>query len=297
MKRFKLSIENFVHGVMVVFAIASISNIANYLSSHDHNAVTSYGLGIALGGVLVAVSIMLTHVDYDNERKTFLGMLATVITVGLLSGTVQMWSYAHGADISFSSVLMGYGFPIVGEGVLAVACSIYTAAEKRKRIRNATDGTQERIAEAISEALSDIDTSKVHKFVERKVDAIVRAQVDAVASQLIPPAITVVENDPKLLTTDTTPDVTPNCNKTPIVNTDDTDFSQRMTDGKRNKTTERRNTLLDILRSEFNGIDADELNKSALADRLDVTRQTVGRDLDALQKSGQLNVNGVVQVL
>jgi len=54
--------------------------------------------------------------------------------------------------------------------------------------------------------------------------------------------------------------------------------------------------LLDVLRSEYDGQPADVLNKSALARRFAVSRVTITKDIDALQESGQLSVNGHVEV-
>ena len=65
---------------------------------------------------------------------------------------------------------------------------------------------------------------------------------------------------------------------------------------KRSKVGERREHLLNILLNEYNGTDADELNKSELAERLNTSHTTIGRDLSALESDGRINVNGVVTV-
>lgn len=61
------------------------------------------------------------------------------------------------------------------------------------------------------------------------------------------------------------------------------------------KVDSRRQTLLEML-SEIDGHDIAELNKSALAKRLDVSRPTLISDITALQDAGQLTLNGHVRV-
>lgn len=185
----------FAHLGVLLFAIGSIFNIGEYLSGKGHNDIMAYALGSALGIVLVSSAIMLTLTDYDTEPVTFKRLAIGVVAIGFLSGTIQTWSYMAHGDSFWSAALIGYGLPIICEGYLAYCVALHTAAERRKKIRNATDGTQERIAEAISDALSDVDVSKVKKHVEKKIDAIVRSQVDAVAASMMPPTITVVESD------------------------------------------------------------------------------------------------------
>ena len=66
---------------------------------------------------------------------------------------------------------------------------------------------------------------------------------------------------------------------------------------KRNVKAQRQDTLLTILMTEFNGQPSDALNKSELAERLNTTRQTIGKDIEALIAANRLAVNGHIEVL
>lgn len=66
---------------------------------------------------------------------------------------------------------------------------------------------------------------------------------------------------------------------------------------KRNVKAQRQDTLLSILMTEFNGQPSDALNKSELAERLNTTRQTIGKDIEALIAANRLAVNGHIEVL
>lgn len=60
---------------------------------------------------------------------------------------------------------------------------------------------------------------------------------------------------------------------------------------------ERQRQLLHILTTEFNGQPSDELNKSAIGDRLGVKHTTIGRDIEELIAANRLAVNGHIEVL
>lgn len=60
---------------------------------------------------------------------------------------------------------------------------------------------------------------------------------------------------------------------------------------------ERQAQLLHILTTELNNSPSDELNKSALGDRLGVKHTTINRDIDELSAAGRLAVNGHIEVM
>jgi hypothetical protein len=66
---------------------------------------------------------------------------------------------------------------------------------------------------------------------------------------------------------------------------------------KRVQKANRQSELLQILFTELNGQPSDQLNKSALAERLNTTRVTIGRDIDELIAAQRLSVNGHINVL
>lgn len=282
------TIEHLVDGVMVVFALASIGNISEYMGGHGHNPVTAYGVGIALGLGLVAISIMLARTPTD-DRRTFGSMAAATLAVGLLSGTVQALAYyEHSANL-WTACLQGYGFPLVGECLLAVAMAMHTASERKRRARLADDGMEERINDAISEALAGIDISAMQAHIEKQAGLILKHKMGEIVarrtgtSNTLPPTVDA--------------DAPPSATTTPIGNADTPAFTERMTAGKRNKTAHRQEQLLQILLTEFNGQPSDTLNKTQLATRLGTTRQTIGRDIEELTEQQRLSVNGHVEVI
>ena len=303
------TVERLVHSIMVVFALASVGNVSSYLQAHGHHPLTSYALGVALGGVLVVTAMALADVDYEYERERFWFMVVVVVVIGLLSGTVQTWAYGshEGMDIA-SARLMGYGFPVVCEGLLAVYIATYGTTRRRKNIRLATEGTAETVAGAVAEALADVDVTKVRKYVERRVDGLTRAIVDGVIDELMPPKkaqdgrtdvlSTVTDTNTPQTVLDAQRPLEPSHDALDIpVDNSILDTGRRIANDRRNeRANARRTQLLQILQREFNGVDSDALNKTELGKRLSTTRQTIGRDLAALEQLGLLSMNGVVRV-
>ena len=66
---------------------------------------------------------------------------------------------------------------------------------------------------------------------------------------------------------------------------------------KRLGKAERQQKLLNILFTELNNSPSDELNKSALGERLGVKHTTISRDIDELIEAQRLSVNGHIQVM
>jgi len=179
-----LTIEHFVDAVMVVFALASVGNIAEYMVGHGHNPVTAYGVGVALGFGLVAVSVLLARIP-PSDRGTFRFMLIATVAVGLLSGAVQFLAYWEHGQTVITAGIQGFGFPLIGECLLAVAMSIYTEAQKRKRLSASDDAMNERINMFVNQSLDDVDLSKMTTYIERQVGLIVRNKIDNIVQQRI----------------------------------------------------------------------------------------------------------------
>lgn len=178
------TIEHLVDGVMIVFALASIGNISEYMKGHGHNSVTAYGVGIALGLGLVAVSIMLARTPTD-DRRAFASMAAATLAVGLLSGTVQTLAYYDHTGNVWTASLQGFGLPLVGECLLAVAMAMHTASERKRRARLADDGMEERINDAISEALANIDISGMQAHIEKQAGLILKHKMAEIVARRI----------------------------------------------------------------------------------------------------------------
>ncbi len=279
------TVERLVHSIMVVFALASVGNVSSYLQDHGHHPLTSYALGVALGGVLVVTAMALADVDYEYERRRFWFMVIVVVVIGLLSGTVQTWAYgSHEGMDPASARLMGYGFPIACEGLLAVYIATYGTTRRRKNIRMATEGTAEQVAGAVAEALADVDVTKVRRYVERRVDGLTRAIVDGVIDELMPvvsqtaPQIEVSEVEQPLSNIE--PGLPSDSAKNAVFETN----LDKVNKDRSVKASQRRLKVLAVLESSLS---KDELNFAQVGRELDnVSGQTISNDLKWLEGQG-----------
>ena len=180
-----MSVLKVSHLVMATFGLVSIQNIATYFVSAGHGVGAAWTLGTALGLALLTISIMLTHIDRQNDRAAFWWLLLCGTVLAGVSGGIQSAEYAKHLE-QWAAMGLGYLLPIAGEILLAVATASYVSAKKQQKLRLAATGANERIAECVADALSDVDVSKVRKYVERRIDGIVRAQIDVVAAELTP---------------------------------------------------------------------------------------------------------------
>lgn len=301
-----LTIEHVVHAVMIVFSIASGGNVAEFMQGGGHNDLTSYGIAIALAGGLVAVSIMLTRVDV-NERKAFWAMLLSTVAVGILSGTIQMMAYLeHGSGMA-SAIFLGYGLPLVGECLLALATALYSASERKRRAANSDDAMEERINTALSDALADIDVSAVSSYVEQQAMQIMRVKMDQIVQRRLGTQPIDTAPQPALIEVAPTPQEAPsalNLGDMAQMDTEplETDTAapqtalDRMNAARMAKVVARRDEVLRILSTEFNGQSSDALDKTELGRRVGASRQTVSKDIEVLIGAKRLSVNGHIEV-
>lgn len=197
-----ISIERFVHVLLFCFAFASTGTISDFMTANEHGFLTSWGLAVALGFGLVAVSMMLAGASME-DAETFRGILAGVIVVACMSATVQTMAYHEHANNWLVASVLGVGFPLV-ECVLAFGVALHDASEKRKRVLHVRDDIQRRISESVGDAMADIDLSQVRSHIEQRVDAIIRQQVDIVVDSMgLVQSVNVVNSSDNLsLTTD-----------------------------------------------------------------------------------------------
>lgn len=179
-----LTIEHLVDLILFIFAIASIGNIAEYMLGHGHNPFTAYGVAGALGLGLVAISFLLARIP-PSDTRTFRFMLMATVAVGMLSGIVQFMAYSEHGQALWPSIVQGFGFPLIGECLLAVAMSVYSEAQKRKRLNASDDAMNERINEFLNQSLDDVDLSKMTAYIEKQVGTIVRNKIDNIVQQRI----------------------------------------------------------------------------------------------------------------
>jgi len=272
------TIETAVHAVMIAFAGASVANIASLFVEGGHSIV-GWVLGSALGFALVAVSIMATKIDRQQEPTAFRYMVIAVTALALLSGAIQSKAYALHLSLTWA-VILGYGMPLCGEALLAFATAEYSAAYRRKRIRSATDGSKERIAEAIAEALSDIDVSEVKSDVQRQVKSIVKYQVGQIANEMMGKNVAI---------TSTGVSVPTEPKRQPVDMSQDRPTVDDMNAARADKMTTRQTEIFDAI----NGQDVAEF-KRGMSELYGVSVRTIERDLNVLETAGQIVVNGTV---
>lgn len=283
-----------VHASMLAFAVTSTLNIAGFFAATGHGVLVASSIGLALGAGLMAVSIYLSKQEF-GKGLSFWTLLVSTLAMALLSGQIQSMAYQlHGLD-AFTSRLLGFAPPIVAEVLLALSVSLAERTERERAQRDSKQFIKDSVAESMTSAFRNVDSSRIQKHIERQVDGVIRAFVDdalgemmselnaAQKEQVTPPASTVGAGGVASAPT------------TPIGNTSPP-FTERMASAKRNKTAHRQEKLLRILQAEFNGAPADTLNKTELATRLNTTRQTVGRDIEELQAQQRVSVNGHIEI-
>lgn len=180
-----LSNETLVHSVMIAFAFASVFNISTYLNTHEHGIAFSYTLGSALGFGLVSISIMLSKTSI-SDKPTFITMLVTTILFGLLSGTLQTLAYkAHGLNI-WLSMLFGYAFPLLMECLLAVAVSLHSTSERKKKLKEFSEGFGDKINEKVAAGV-DVDKIEIdNTYLALKIQEVIKAKTDEAIEALMP---------------------------------------------------------------------------------------------------------------
>lgn len=278
------TVEHFVHAIIVAFACASVANIASLFKEAGHSEV-GYALGAALGFALVAVSIMATKIDRDAEPLAFRAALVTATALAILSGAIQSRAYSLHLPLQWA-VLVGFGIPICGEVLLAFVAAEFDAASRRKRIRVAAEGSREKIADAIAEAMSDVDVSEVKADVEKQVKIIVRHQVKSIAAEMMGKDMTPAAK-PSEMSSNAPRAVSPLTGAKGAT-------VEKMNEVKRDKVTARRAEILDYIGE--GGHKPAEFAK-LVAGVLNVTPRTIGRDLSAMQESGLISVNGTVEIV
>jgi hypothetical protein len=276
------TIEHLVDGAMIVFALTSVGNIAEYMNSSGHNPITSYGAACALGLGLVAISILLARVS-PSDKGTFWFMLSATVAVAVLSGAVQSKAYLkHGPADPLAAYLFGFGFPVIGECLLALAMSVYTEGQKRKRLNASDDAMNERINQFLNESLDNVDLSKMATHIERQVFAIVRNKIDTIAKQRLTQH-KVGRTDEEVVQNST--------NMGDITANDDTRLVEA-NEAKQRKVVERRDAIVRMIELVGPMSGPDLVQRLGEDIGIKASAQTVRDDCAALVEDGRLVVVG-----
>jgi hypothetical protein len=293
------TLENLVHSIMIAFALASLGNVHEFLRAAGHPSEVAWALAVALGLSLVTIAIMLTRIDRTAEPVAFAWLAVAGVALGLLSGSLQASTYAKHLAGAWP-VVLGFGGPICGEVLLAIAASEYSKAQRRAEFRGVGDQLEAAVSTFLVEAVGSMDRAAIQRHVERTINTMARQAVDSVSSK----ALRYYDNTPAQNEQPAASNLTPDAAKTPVVNTEQPTDANALDAGrqtananKRQRAAQRQRALFAILRDEFNGVASDELNRTALGDRLGCSRQTVSSDLDALADQRLISMNGHVDVI
>ena len=273
MKHFKL--ETLAHICMVALAAASTANIGKWLTGTGENAVTAWGVAVAVGAMVVTLAIILSRVDRRRNPVMFYTMLIAVVAMCTLSGTLQTFAYDLHLEL-WQAALLGYLLPLAGEAVVGVAMSMYGSYQREELLHNADAATDQQIAVQLADAMTHLDLSSSRDYIEKRVGALAKRKIDATVTRLLTqqgPA----ENaeSPKL-------SIEPTQTAPPI---------EQANEARQSKIEQRRMDFLNILRTEG------DIGTGEFAQRLDVSPNTIRSDRKALEERGLLHVNGSVQVM
>lgn len=289
-----LTIERTVHIVIATFALASVSNVSSFFIATDHHPIIALLMAIALGTAVATTAIMLTMIDMVKQRGRYIAVGVMVLCLVGISGFVQMQSYLmHGLSMTVSAA-MGFGIVFSGECLTAIALSLYQAAERRRKIDEADQGLELKLAQAFADTLDAVDTAKSAKYLQRHIDQIVRHKADQLVAQYIQlaePFESLALEHPR------SPHLQIGSNREYASDSEAMEAhlgaGQTMSRGHaispKRRTDQRRAQLLDVLKTHHTGVDVDKLNKSELARALGSSTRTIQRDIEVLRSTGALN--------
>lgn len=302
-----LTNKTIVHAAMLAFAVTSTLNIANFFLATGHHLLVAASIGLALGAGLMAVSIYLSNQDINN-RFNFFMLLGATVCMALLSGQIQTMGYMlHGLE-SFTSYLLGYAPPIVVEIMLALSVSLAEKAERERVQRDSKRFIKDSVAEAMTAAFRAIDASRIQKHIEKQTDMVIKSFVDSALSEMLDElrhdtaksgtvaSVTLPQINAQMDAA-TLGESTAEASNLPTHDTLLDVGREKAHAQQRTARAQRQNQLLQILLTEFNGAPSDDLNKTAIAERLGSSRQTISRDIEELIAAQRLSVNGHIEVL
>lgn len=289
-----ITIDRSIHLVMVAFAFGSITNVYSYFVNSGHDMVASIALAVALGTALATSAIMATKMNMRKETLSFTAVLSMVLVIGLVSGYIQMQGYIQHGVAELEASIMGFGVPLAGEFLLALAFAIYTGAARRTKIHEADSALELRVAESVADVMAMVDVSSSAKYVERKIATVIRYKADQMLSHYIP-------KDVKAVVPAAIPDAKPIAEvsdeqnpSVPIILDAGRDKANRQ---KRQNAHSRRQALLALLNEQYADLPTEKLNKSQIGEELGTSARTIGRDIEALVEEGKVVLNGTVEVI
>lgn len=175
--------QHLVIGLAATFALVSVQNIAHFFIDLHHPWAASWTLGIAIGTALVILAHLLSEIDM-RERKAFNGLLTVTLILVILSGIIQGVEYSR--ELGAVGYLLAFTLAATGEIVLPLAHSWHSEAKRRQAVNDAGQRVEEIAAETMIQVMSNTDTAKAQRQAEKRIEALIVANLDAIVAKLMP---------------------------------------------------------------------------------------------------------------
>lgn len=275
-----LTNKNIVHIAMYIFGAYSAMNIATFFININHPIVVSWLLGLALGIGLISASIYLSRQDYTDVLPFSL-LLVAVLLLAALSGQIQYLAYLTHTETAPYAFVLGFAPPFIVELVLALAVSFAEKSERTKMQRDSKAQITDQVALAMTDMFANIDTSRIKKQIEKKIDAVINAQVDNALLDLLPDVrrqtpIVDREND----------------ENSSMHSAQTEDFKSKAAQINKERAQKKEQELkafAQFLADNYNNCATDDLNISEIERTFGKSRRTIKRYINELQQADIIN--------
>lgn len=289
-----LNNKSIVHLSMYIFGAYSAMNIATFFIGIGHPVLVGWFLGIALGIGLISASIYLSKQDYHDKLPFFLLLTAVILLAGL-SGQIQYLAYLTHIETAPYAFFLGFAPPFIVELGLALAVSFAEKSEKTKMLRDSKTQIKNSVAEGMATVFTNIDTARIQRKIEKKVDAVIEYQVDIALAELMPTNVDEKRQKMDKLIDEIADDLTTIADSPSLPTTEtpvDADFeTQRdsLNAGRKDKKQAELKRFADFLAQHYAGCRTDELNKTQIAKDFGKSARTIDRYIAELTQMDIIN--------
>jgi len=275
-----LTNKNIVHIAMYIFGAYSAMNIAMFFISINHPIVVSWLLGLALGIGLISASIYLSRQDYTDVLPFSL-LLVAVLLLAALSGQIQYLAYLTHTETAPYAFVLGFAPPFIVELVLALAVSFAEKSERTKMQRDSKAQIKDQIAIAMTDMFSNIDTTRIKKQIEKKIDSVINAQVEIAIADLMP---NLARSMPTVDRNDAQQTISFDGGQTGKSDS----FAQKNQERAEKKAQELK-AFAHFLAENYNNCATEDLNISEIERTFGKSRRTINRYLEELKQADIIN--------
>lgn len=284
--------------LVVTLAFASIGNMVSRALLH-HNGFNAYAGGIALAA-LVPISVFITAAIFRNDAKRRMLGWAISAVFATVSATIQFYAYSAGDNFSLEAFAFGAGIP-VAECLLAVlAAAVESQIEEEEEVELASSieadfMAQQDAEEAIKKERREREAEEDRRRAIKAEDERRRAELALEIEQRAKDAEAKRENEriKAAAAADAKRIKAQSASVKNSVKSDATYGVKSNTPTSGNRAENRRVRLVEILHSFDSPSD---INKTKIAKQLGVSRQTIISDINALESSGLISLNGSVKI-